>query len=110
MYVQTNAPYPNRIQILCTPYIGPFVQAGPLGLFNPIRDLAIYVDGARQTVQTFSFDEANNRYLLFMSQTFNLQGVIQVVHHMPSPPFLAEVNPPLYDLTPGEDPDIDEGV
>lgn len=104
MQVITNSPYPNRIQILCTPYIGPFVQAGPLGLFNPIRDLDIYADGVRQTVQTYSFDAVNNRYLLYMSQTFNLQGVIQVVHHMPSPPFVAEVNPPLYDLTLGVEP------
>lgn len=104
MQVLTNGPYPNRIQILCTPYIGPFVQDGPLGLFNPSRDLDIYVDGVLQTVQTFSFDEVGNRYLLFMARTFNLRGLIQVVHHMPSPPFSAEVNPPLYDLTFGIEP------
>jgi hypothetical protein len=27
--------------------------------------------------------------LLFMDRAINLQGVIQVVHHMPSPPFIA---------------------
>ena len=107
--VITNSPYPNRIQILCTPYIGPFVQAGPLGLFNPARDLDIYVDGVQQIVQTFSFDQNNNRYLIYLSGSFNLQGVVQVVHHMPSPPFTAEVNPPIYDLTLGDEPGEDSG-
>jgi len=103
----TNGPYPNRLQITCAPYIGPFVQDGPLGLFNPARDLDIYVDGVLQVVQTSSFDTVNNRYLIFMAASFNLQGFIQVVHHMPSPPFTAEVNPPLYDLTLGESPGED---
>lgn len=91
MYAQTNLPYPNRIQIVLAPLVGPFVQDGPLGAFDPRRDLQVYVDGALQTVQTFSFDPANNRYLLFMATAINLQGVIQIVHHVPSPPFVTGV-------------------
>lgn len=109
MQAITNGPYPNRLQITLAPFIGPFVQNGPLGLFSPGRDLDIYVDGLKLTVQTFSFDSVNNRYLIYMTAPFNLQGVIQVVHHMPSPPFTAEVNPPLFDLTPGSEPGEDSG-
>lgn len=109
MQAIANGPYPNRLQLTLAPFIGPFVQNGPLGLFNPGRDLDIYVDGVKLTVQTYSFDSVNNRYLIYMTAPFNLQGVIQVVHHMPSPPFTAEVNPPLYDLTPGSEPGEDSG-
>ena len=88
IFAETNAPYLNRIQLVLTaPYVGPFVQAGPLGSFNPTRDLEVYVDGALIPVQTWSFDVVGNRYLLFMPQPINLQGVIQVVHRVPSPPF-----------------------
>jgi hypothetical protein len=109
MYAETNAPYPNRIQIVLTPFVGPFVQDGPLGTFNPIRDLQIWVDGVLIPVQTWSFDVANNRYLLYMNQAINLQGVIQVIHHVPSPPFQFQTNPPLFDLTPGDNPNSGSG-
>ncbi len=89
MYAQTNLPYSNRIQLVLTPFNGPLTQNGPLGSFDPKRDLEIHVDGVLIPVQTAYFDTVNNRYLLFMLQTFNLQGMIQVVHHMPSPPFTA---------------------
>lgn len=106
IFAQTNGPYPNRIALYCNPFIGPFVQPGPglLGNFDPTRDLEIYIDGLLTPVRTWSFDQANNRYLMFMEQQINLQGVIQVVHHMPNPPFSAESNPPIFDLTPGESP------
>ena len=109
MQVQTNAPYPNRIQLLLTPVLGPLFQNGPLESFDPRRDLEIYVDGKLIPVQTFSFDANNNRYLMFMAQKINLQGVIQVVHHIPSPPFLSGINPPLFDLTDGDEPGDDGG-
>ena len=87
MFAQTNAPYSNRIQLVLDPFTGPFIQNGPLGAFNPIRDLQVYVDGVLIPVQTWSFDAVNNRYLLYMNQAINLQGVIQIIHHVPSPPF-----------------------
>lgn len=109
MYAQTNAPYADRIQIVCDPYVGPFTQDGPLGDFDPRRDLEVYVDGQLVPVLTFTFDTSNNRYLLYMSEQINLQGVIQLVHHMPSPPFHYTQNPPLFDLTPGTSPGIEGG-
>jgi len=97
--VETNAPYTARVQLLLTPagLTGPLVQfgptggagaTGPLGTFDPRRDLEIYVDGSLINVLTFSFDTDNNRYLMFANNSINLQGVIQVVHRMPSPPFV----------------------
>ena len=84
---QVNAPYQNRIQLLLGDWIGPLFQDGPLGQFDPRRDLEVYVDGLPVPVQGFSFDVINNRYLLFMAAAIDLQGAVQVIHHMPSPPF-----------------------
>jgi hypothetical protein len=109
MQVITNQPYPDRIQIVLDPLIGPFVQDGPLGEFDPRRDLQVYVDGVLIPVKSFAFDATNNRYLLYMVQTINLTGVIQIVHHLPSPPFTAGFNPPLFDLTTGDEPGEDSG-
>ena len=87
MQIITNLPYLNRIQLLLENYSGPLVQNGPLGYFDPRRDLEVYVDGTLVRIRSFVFDGANNRYLLYTSQNINLQGVIQVIHHMPNPPF-----------------------
>lgn len=109
MRAETNAPYPDRIQLILDPYIGPFTQDGPLGTFDPRRDLQVYVDGVLIPVRTFYYDRDNNRYLLYMDRVFNLSGVIQLIHHMPDPPFKYTTNPPLYDLTTGSSPGIDSG-
>jgi len=112
MFAQTNAPYLNRIQLVCAPFTGPFVQDGPLGEFDPRRDLQVYVDGVLQTIQTFSFDAVNNRYLLYLANAINLQGVIQIVHHVPDPPFYSIVpagNPLILYLSLGESPGEDSG-
>src|ERR1700739_4809130 len=87
MRIETNAPFPNRIQFILEQFEGPLLQNGPLGLFDPRRDLEVYVDGVLTPIITFTYDSANNRYLLYTQNPFNLQGVIQVVHHMPTPPF-----------------------
>lgn len=85
---QTNAPYPNRIQLILGDWIGPLIQpSSPPVEFDPTQDVEIYVDGLLIPVATASYDAINNRYLLFMAQAINLQGVIQVIHHMPNPPF-----------------------
>jgi hypothetical protein len=89
MYAQANQPFPNRIQLVLGSFNGPLVQLGPLGQFNPQRDLQVYVDGVRQTVQSSTYDTVNNRYLLFMASAIHLQGVIQVIYHVPSPPFVS---------------------
>ena len=88
MRVEVNLPYANRIQLLLESYPGPLIQDGPLGAFDPSRDLEVYVDGDLQKVGTYAFDIENNRYLLYMETQFNLQGVVQVFHHMPNPPFI----------------------
>lgn len=93
MEIVTNAPYPNRIQYLIDG-MGPIFQDGPYGNFDPRRDLEVYVDGVLTSVRSFTFDSLNNRYLLYTENAFNLQGVVQVVHHMPNPPFQ-------YSRTPG---------
>lgn len=85
----TNGGLLDRIQLLCSPLVGPFSQNGPLGSFDPRRDVFAYVDGKLIPVTTFSFDPGNNRYLLYLAQQINVQGMIQLVHRMPNPPFTA---------------------
>jgi hypothetical protein len=109
MQALTNQPYPNRLVITCAPFQGPFVQDGPLGEFDPRRDMTVWVDGQRIAVQTFAYDLANNRYVLYMASPFNLRGNIQVTHHMPDPPFSFQSNPPILNVQVGVEPDIDAG-
>jgi hypothetical protein len=89
MQAITNSEFPNRIQLLCAPFTGPFTQLGPLGAFNPVRDLQVYVDGTYTPIQSSAFDAANNRYLLYTANAIDYQGIVQVIYHMPNPPFLA---------------------
>ena len=85
---QTNAPYPNRLQLVLGDWIGPLIRpTSPPVEFDPTKDVEVYVDGVPLDITMASFDALNNRYLLFASKAFDLQGVIQVIHHMPSPPF-----------------------
>jgi hypothetical protein len=83
----TNAPFPNRIQLILTPLIGPLAQSA-LGAFDPRRDLTVYADGDLLTISSYGFDAPNNRYLLYASKPFNLQGVIQIEFHITNPPFV----------------------
>ena|SRR5271157_3721224 len=86
----TNAPYPNRIQLILGDWVGPLTQpTSPPTPFDPTNSehLEVYVNGVLLAIETASFDAINNRYLLFASIQFDLTGVIQLVHHMPSPPF-----------------------
>jgi hypothetical protein len=84
--LETNAPYPNRIQLL----LGTGIQ-GPLvtttRAFNPTIDMPCYVNGVVIPILSWSFDSVNNRYLLYTQQIFDPTAVVQAVHHMPSPPF-----------------------
>ena len=105
----TNGPYPNRIQIGLGNWIGPLIQSSsPPVEFDPTnpKHLEVYVDGLPLPIQNASYDPVNNRYLLFAGKTFNLQGVVQLIHHMPSPPFQYGIGalPPPTTFTVGIDP------
>ena len=83
----TNGPFINRVALYGLPLLVPYSQPS-LGGFDPRRDLQIYVNGQLMTVTNFTVDVTNDRYLIYTSKTFDLQGIIQVVHLLPSPPFL----------------------
>jgi hypothetical protein len=89
----TTGTYPNRIVIQCVPLTGPFSSA-VTGSFDPTKDVKVYVDGEGLNITSYIFDSVNNRYLLFADKTFNLQGIVQVIHHMPNPPFTDSSSPP----------------
>jgi len=75
--VQTNGPYPNRIQLLLGDWVGPLVRpTSPPEAFDPSVDLEVYVDGLPVPVSAWFFDRINNRYLLFTDRPINLRGVI----------------------------------
>jgi hypothetical protein len=82
--------FPDRLQLELGTSFGPFSQDGPLGQFDPRRDLEIYVDGRRVPIVTAFFDQPNNRYLMFTDRSINTDGVVQVVHHIPNPPFFTQ--------------------
>lgn len=104
-----NGPYPNRIQLEMDLPTGPF-ESLVLGFFDPRRDLELWVDGKQLVINNFSFDAINNRYLIYTANPFNLQGIVQLIHHVPNPPFLGVTNPLLFNITPGDDPDVDVEV
>jgi hypothetical protein len=88
MQATINAAYPNRIQLQLGTLTGPLVSTA-LGPFNPQRDLEVYVNGAVATMVSFRFDAANNQYLMFLGQVFDPASLVQVIHHIPDPPFTA---------------------
>lgn len=90
--VVVNEAYPNRIQLTLGVLPGPWEQNGPLGSFDPRRDLEVYVDGQFVPIQSYQFDSNSDSYLISLVRQINLHGVIQVVHHMPSPPFLDSIS------------------
>ncbi len=89
----TNQPFPNRIWLQCDPSIGPFASA-VAGAFDATTDLAVWVDGDPVSVVSAQFDANNNRYLLYTQNPFNTQGVVQVLYHVPNPPFFDANSPP----------------
>lgn len=90
MYAEVSSVYPNRIALYLEALSGPLLSTG-LGWFNPGRDLQMYVNGAPLTVQSWNFDLLNNRYLIFVGSPIDPTDFVQVVHHMPAPPFMGGV-------------------
>jgi hypothetical protein len=111
-----NAPYPNRIVLQCDPLVGPFVSVS-LGNFDCTRDVHVYLNGDPLTITSFTFDANNNRYLMYTQAPFltGIQAVdellvMQVVHHMPAPPFETQSNPVIQGQEFGQNPDIGGGA
>ena len=89
-----NTPHPDRIQLLLGSLHGPLFS-DTLGAFDPRRDVAVYLNGRKVVPKAFTFDSPNNRYLLFLSEVivFDPPPIVQLLHHMPSSPFISP-NPP----------------
>jgi hypothetical protein len=84
--LETNAPYPNRIQLILGDQItGPLV--GSTRAFNPSVDVTVYIDGIAVALANWSFDSANNRYLLYTYAIFDPTSIVQAVYHMSTPLF-----------------------
>jgi hypothetical protein len=84
--LQTNALYPNRLEMYVNDFQGPLVS-DTLGSFDPRRDLDIYNAGTLVTPRAFTFDEPNNRYLIYFKDALSYDALVQAIHHIPSSPF-----------------------
>ena len=107
-----NFPAPSVIQLYLGILRGPLVSAA-LGGFDPRRDLTIFANGVPVSISSCVFDGVNNRYTITMVNPLpwtvsTLPPLVQIIHHMPSPPFKSsvETNPTLDLLNPGRNPDI----
>jgi hypothetical protein len=100
-----NRPYPTRVQLHLGTLTGPLLNPR-FGEFDPRRDIRIYNGGRLMTVDSFTFDPAGNRYLIFLTKGLNFDVVTQVVHHVPNPPLEVEGNPELFLMQGGTNPDI----
>jgi hypothetical protein len=109
-----NAPVPNRLQLLLGSVQGPLVSP-VLGPFDPRRDLGIYYNGDKVVPTSYLYDAPNNRYLMYFDQNFVFdpsRPMVQVIHHMPNPPFssLVTSNPGIELLAAGRSPGILAGT
>jgi hypothetical protein len=98
-------PTPNRIE-LYPDGKGPLLAG--TRTFDPTKDLKAYVDGTPLNITSFIWDSPRNRYVMFTDKSFNTQGYIQVIHHMPNPPFQTLSNPALANMSAGTHPDLSE--
>jgi hypothetical protein len=83
---QVNALHPNRLELYINDFNGPLVSSH-LGAFDPRRDISIYSGGVVATTRSFTFDAPNNRYLIYLTEPLDYNGIVQVIHHLPSVPF-----------------------
>jgi hypothetical protein len=55
--------------------------------FNPMTDVEVWVDGIQIQVKSFLYDAATTTYQLYLGISLTTDNVVQVIHHMPNPPF-----------------------
>lgn len=56
--------------------------------FNPNTDIEVYVDGILTSVASSSYDVTSNAYHLYLKVPISSDNVVQIIHHMPAPPFV----------------------
>ena len=101
-----NRPTPYRLQLVLNDLTGPLSNSA-IGMFDLRKHVAIYNGGRLIGVDSFTWDSNRNRYLIFLKQALDFELPIQVIHHVPSPPFSeSEGNPSLLNTDPGHDPDL----
>lgn len=95
-----NAPFPNRVALYCAPLTGPFTHP-VFGGFDCTRDIGLWFNGVVLRVTSFTFDANLDRYLMYTPNVFlsgnpvvDAASVLQIVHHVPNPPFMAGGSPP----------------
>ena len=102
-----NRPHLNRVQLLLGDGISGPLFSITLGMFDPRRDLDIYNGGQPMTVSSYTWDPVRNRYVIFLDGELDFDAPVQLIHHMPNPPFQEyDENPDLLQVSLGQDPDI----
>ena len=104
-----NRPSPFRLQLILEDLTGPLRNSS--GPFDPRKHIAIYNGGRQIGVDSYSWDPNRNRYLVFLQEALDFDIPIQVIHHVPTPPFAEDLsNPTLLLFEPGKDPDLFDEV
>ena len=105
--VLVRDPHPTRVELLITGGRGP-LHSPAIGDFDPRRDVTLYLNGGPTPIQSFIWDAPRNRYVCYLEKPFDTRGLIQMIHHMPDPPFETISNPPLMNQSPGRWPTVGE--
>jgi hypothetical protein len=78
-----------------------------LGPFNPIRDVQVYVGGAPVQIVSAHWDAPGNKYVIYVDEDMTAnKDLIQIIHHVPEPPFFLASNPTLANLSRGGNPTL----
>jgi hypothetical protein len=72
---------------------------------DPAVFLGVYSGGKPMEISNFVWDDVGNRYILYTSEAMPSQ-FIQVIYHIPNPPFWLQSNPTLFNISPGFHPTL----
>ena len=91
MIPQCSATFFGNMVNLVSSVGGPFSRTVGMTVvnFNPAKDIQVWVDGNQTQVKSFSFNSATSTYQLYLGVSLTSANVVQVIHHMPNPPFMS---------------------
>jgi hypothetical protein len=89
MSSQVSANCIGNLVNLVSSISGPFSRTvnGTAVAFNPITDLEIWLNGTLISVESSGFSASTNTYMIYLSVFPDSGDLLQIIHHMPSPPF-----------------------
>jgi hypothetical protein len=80
---------------------------GSLENLDPAQYFGVYSGGKPMVVSNYVWDAVGNRYLMYTTEDMP-DSFVQVIYHVPSPPFWLESNPQLANISQGSSPTLGE--